>query len=146
MSVASDQAWESDHGRRKKHHYIPVFYLKGWAENGGQLCEFSRPYRMPEGQLDPPTKPIPLKPRRTYPDGTGFIKDLYRFPGLSPKMANFLEDEFFRLVDNDAAQIMQRLLRGDVTIEQQGKSAWARFLMSMFHRSPENIKRGSRVH
>lgn len=36
---------------------------------------------------------------------------------------------------------MQRLLRGDTDFDRKSKNAWARFLMSMFHRSPEGIDR-----
>jgi hypothetical protein len=128
-------------GERNKHHYIPVFYLKGWAGKDGRLCEFSRPYKMPPAQLELNIKSIPVKPRRVHPDGTGFIKHLYRFPDLNPRLANYLENEFFLRVDNEAAVVMQRLLRGELQFDQTSKSAWARFLMSMFHRSPENIMR-----
>jgi hypothetical protein len=128
-------------GERNKHHYIPVFYLKGWAGKDGRLCEFSRPYKTPPGQLELNIKSNPVKPRRVYPDGTGFIKRLYRFPGLNSREANYLENEFFLRVDSDAAVVMQRLLQGEVQFDQTSKSAWARFLMSMFHRNPENIRR-----
>jgi hypothetical protein len=129
-------------GERTKHHYVPVFYLQQWARRAdGKLCEFSRPYKTPVGQPDPPITSIPVKHRWVHPDGTGFIKHLYTFPGLTPKLRNWLEDEFFRRVDNDAAQVMQRLLRGDTRFAQRDKSAWSRFLMSMFHRSPEGIQR-----
>jgi hypothetical protein len=127
---------------RKKHHYIPVFYLKQWmGADDGRLCEFSRPYKTPEGVADPDIKSIPIKPRRTYPDGTGYIKHLYTFPGLRPELANYLEDQFFLRVDNEGALVMHRLLRGDAEFDSQRKSAWTRFLMSMFHRSPEGINR-----
>jgi hypothetical protein len=58
-----------------KHHYIPVFYLKQWAQTDGQICEFSRPYKE-------------VKPRRTYPDGTGYVRGLYTFRELSAEMRN----------------------------------------------------------
>jgi hypothetical protein len=128
-------------GERNKHHYIPVFYLKGWAGKDGRLCEFSRPYNTPPGQPKLNRNSIPIKSRWVHPNGTAFIKHLYRFPGLNPRLVNYLENEFFLRVDNDAAVVMQRLLRGEVQFDQTSKSAWARFLMSMFHRSPENIMR-----
>ncbi|HEY3908667.1 MAG TPA: DUF4238 domain-containing protein [Stellaceae bacterium] len=126
---------------RNKHHYIPVFYLKEWAGKDGRLCEFSRPYNTPSGQLKPNIKSIPVKPRRVYPDGTGFIKHLYRFPGLNPRLANYLESEFFLRVDNEAAVVMQSFLRGKVQFDQKSTSAWVRFLMSMFHRNRKSIMR-----
>ena len=48
---------------RKKHHYIPVFYLQQWVRReDGKLCEFSRPYKTPPGQPEPSIKSIPVKP------------------------------------------------------------------------------------
>ena len=70
-----------------KHHYLPVFYLKHWAADDGRLCEFSRPYKE-------------VKPKRRFPDETGFIRGLYLFPYLAPAISNFLEDKFFRRADD----------------------------------------------
>lgn len=128
-------------GERKKHHYIPVFYLKRWTGADGQLCEFSRPYKTPDAAQPPDIWSIPVKPIRRSPDATGYIKNLYTFPALSSDLANILENRFFLYVDNDAADVMQRLLAGDTNLDHRRKNAWARFLVSMFHRSPEGIHR-----
>jgi hypothetical protein len=73
----------------QKHHYLPVFYLKQWAGPDGRLCEFSRPHKV-------------VKPRRTYPDGTGYERGLYTFEGLSPSVADFLEQQFLLRADDGA--------------------------------------------
>ena len=53
---------------RKKHHYIPVFYLQQWVRReDGKLCEFSRPYKTPPGQPEPSIKSIPVKPSGCTP-------------------------------------------------------------------------------
>jgi hypothetical protein len=54
-------------GKGDKHHYIPVFYLKGWGGPGGCVCEYSRPFKV-------------VKPRRVHPDGTGYERGLYTVP------------------------------------------------------------------
>src|SRR5580704_19752927 len=75
ISAADVSTPAPDKGQRKKHHYIPVFYLKKWTAQDGRLWEFSRPYKTPEGQPKPDIKSIPVKARHTYPDATGFIKN-----------------------------------------------------------------------
>ncbi|MBV9828863.1 MAG: DUF4238 domain-containing protein [Alphaproteobacteria bacterium] len=138
----SEEQTSIPQGERTKHHYIPVFYLSNWTSpTDGNLCEFSRPYKTPPGKTERPVKAIPMKAKRVHPNGTGYIKNLYKFPDLNPRMRNFLEDRFFLRVDDDGARVMQRLLNGDTEFDANAKSAWARFLMSMFHRSPENIDR-----
>lgn len=128
-------------GERSKHHYVPVFYLQSWAGEDGKLCQFSRPRNTPPGEPEPDPKIFPVKALRRHPNAVGYIKDLYRFPDLNARLTNYLENEFFLRVDNDAAAVMHALLRGETRFDIHAKSAWARFLMSMFHRSPENIGR-----
>jgi hypothetical protein len=128
-------------GERSKHHYIPVFYLQSWAGDDGKLCQFSRPRNTPPGEPEPDPRTFPVKALRRHPNAVGYIKDLYRFPGSNKRLANYLENEFFLRVDNGAAEVMHDLLRGETRFDSDAKSAWARFLMSMFHRSPENIRR-----
>ena len=61
-----------------KHHFIPKFYLKRWAGSDRRLCEFTKPYN-------------PVVARMTYPDGTGYVRGLYKFDTGSPDNDNFLE-------------------------------------------------------
>jgi hypothetical protein len=53
-------------GKGNKHHYIPVFYTKGWSGQDGRVCQYSRPFQFRE-----------VKPRRVHPDGTGYIRTRY---------------------------------------------------------------------
>jgi hypothetical protein len=80
-----------------RHHYIPVFYLKQWATDKGRLCEFSKPYDR-------------VKPRKTHPDGTGYVDGLNTVEGLPPAEARFLEDVFFQIADDAAARALKILL------------------------------------
>jgi hypothetical protein len=112
-----------------KHHYIPVFYLKQWAGDNGQLCEFSRKYKQ-------------VKPRRTSPDGTGYVRGLYRLPNVAEDRADIIETAYMGTVDNDAARALQILTdknSGLRSLTEKMKVHWARFLHCMILRSPEYL-------
>jgi hypothetical protein len=109
-----------------KHHYIPKFYLNQWIGPDKVLCEFSRPYKT-------------VKPRRTDPDGTGYERGLYTFPSLPPVAKNAIEKKLLQMADDKAASVLQRILIGDMDLNEDARSAWSRFLMSMMHRNPERI-------
>jgi len=110
----------------QKHPYIPVFYLKQWAGPDGRLCEFRRPYKE-------------VKPRMTHPDGTGYVRGLYTFGDLPPGTADFLEQRFLLRADDRAYAALCLLLADNVDFDNDTKSAWSRFLMTLFHRNPERI-------
>lgn len=109
-----------------KHHYIPKFYLKQWIGDDKPLCEFSRPHNT-------------VKPRRTFPDGTGYERGLYTFPNLPPIASDAIEKKLARMADDEAASVLQRMLIGDMDFDEDARSAWSRFLMSMMHRNPERM-------
>lgn len=111
----------------KKHHYIPIFYLRAWTNQQGNLCEFSRPY-----------KSVVYKWR--HPSATGYQKNLYSVPGASPEDAEAIEKEHMGLVDSTAAQVHQKFLadgKDDLIAGQ--RVAWSRFLYAMMFRNPEHI-------
>jgi Protein of unknown function (DUF4238) len=110
-----------------KHHYIPKFYLKQWALTGGKLCEFRKPR---EKVVD----------RMRDPDGTGYVRGLYTFDTHSPN-EDFLERKFLLKADNDANLALEQLLALNVNLPIPLRIAWARFLMTLLHRNPENIRR-----
>jgi hypothetical protein len=122
-----------------KHHYLPVFYLKSWAGTDGRLCEFSRPYTLKPGQLLPAR--VPVKPRRTHPDGTGYVRGLNTFRALPPALADFLENRFLKRADDLASRALTHFLNDDVTLNMNTKSGWARFILTLLHRTPESIER-----
>ena len=116
-------------GKGDKHHYIPVFYSKGWAGPDGRLCEFSRPYDV-------------VKPKRVHPDGTGYVRGLYTVPRNEPIVAEFIEKEFFRITNSKASDVL-RMLRTGQPIEwnSDNRSAWSRFIISLMIRSPDYVAR-----
>ena len=113
----------------QKHHYIPCFYLKQWVAGNGCLCEFSKPYKT-------------VVPRRTSPDGTGYIRGLNTIKDLPPEEADYLENVFFKFADDAAARALRILLAPppwNMTVDE--KSGWSRFIMSLVHRHPELVEK-----
>jgi len=116
-----------------KHHYIPVFYLKQWAPpkavpGNGRLVEFSAPYNgIVKGQYK-------------YPDATGYVRGLYRIPGLPDDKAELIESRFFKLVDDWASYALAKLNRRHMDDwSAHMRSAWSRFLIALLIRSPKSV-------
>lgn len=84
----------------RKHHYVPVFYLKQWAGADRRLCEYKR-------------VPGKILTRRTFPDGTGYEKDLYRVDGLPEPLAQEVESKFMHMVDTNAKRALDKIISGD---------------------------------
>ena len=112
---------------RRKHHFVPVFYLKRWAGSDGRLVEFQRPYRE-------------VKAKRTYPDATGYEMDLYTMPGLPVGSEDYLESAFMSRVDQLASDAIKLLLEGRDNFTATIKSGLSRFIMSLLHRDPESLR------
>ena len=111
----------------QKHHYLPVFYLRQWSGGDGRLCEFSRPYGV-------------VKPRMTHPDGTGYVRGLYRIEGLPPDTMNVIETEFLKPTDGLAADALKALVAGAPLAKENMRYSWTRFILSLMLRYPEAIE------
>jgi Protein of unknown function (DUF4238) len=122
-----------------KHHYLPVFYLKSWTGADGRLCEFSRPYTLKPGQVMPAK--VPVKPRSTHPDGTGYVRGLNTFRTLPTALADFLENRFLKRADDFASQALVRFLEDDMNLDVEIRSGWSRFILTLLHRTPEAMER-----
>lgn len=90
-------------GPARKHHHVPVFYLRPWVDpETGQLWETWR------------TRAGDLKQRATGPKGTGYERDLYSFrsdlKAVDLPAPDALETSFFGPLDNAAAVSRDRLL------------------------------------
>jgi hypothetical protein len=113
----------------RRHHYIPVFYLKQWANTADKrLCE----HKLIPGRG--------VKPRRTSANGTGYQTDLYRVEGIPEVIAHDFERKFMRLVDTDASRALEKIISGH-TDDWSGnlRSGWTRFILSLFFRNPEAV-------
>jgi hypothetical protein len=114
----------------RKHHYVPVCYLKQWAfTEDRRLCE----YKLIPGGYG-------VKPRRTSPDGTGYQIDLYRIDGAPGEIVQDFEKRFMHLIDTDASRALERIIAGE-TDNWPGplRSGWTRFILSLLFRNPEAV-------
>jgi hypothetical protein len=111
----------------RKHHYIPVFYLKRWTGADRRLCE----YRRVSGRV---------AARRTFPNGTGYQKDLYRVENVPEVVAQAMESEFMHMIDTEANYALDKIISGDSTPwSPEMRSAWTRFILSLWFRNPEAV-------
>jgi hypothetical protein len=111
-----------------RHHYVPVFYLREWAGPDGRLQEFSRPTG---GEV---------KARPAGPNGTGYVRGLYRFDEADEETAEAFERLFFGQVDSKAKLALDiHLGRSTDNWNGDNRSAWSKFLMGMLYRNPERI-------
>jgi hypothetical protein len=81
----------------RKHHFKPVFFLNRWVGEDERLCEI----KLIRGKL---------VPRRRHPEGTGYIKDLYRTDGVPEEFSQELETNFMSPLDNDAANALEKIV------------------------------------
>lgn len=110
----------------RKHHFIPVFYLKQWANTDGELIEYRRRYN------------DKIVARLVGPRGTGFQRHLYSFSDCPPKIAQHLEKVFLQRTDNLASRAMAQLLDGNTAPwTTELRSAWSRFVFNFLIRHPD---------
>jgi Protein of unknown function (DUF4238) len=122
--------WGLSVSEPRKHHYVPVCYLKQWANTDDRrLCEHKL---IPGG--------YGVKPRRTSPDGSGYQLDLYRIEGVPDDIAQDFEKRFMHLVDTDGSRALERIIAGE-TDNWPGslRSGWTRFILSLLFRNPEVV-------
>lgn len=111
-----------------KHHYIPVFYLKGWTGDDGRLERYDRPI------------PSKIMVRRVSPSEAGWMRDLYTSPGDTAG-AQWLEMDIFQVLDSKAAPVLRKMTsEPPQNINGQERSAWTAFIRSLFHRTPANLR------
>lgn len=112
----------------RNHHYIPIFYLKKWADKDtGKIKKYSIPYDM-------------IKERSVFPSGTSFEKDLYSRSNLPKGLQDSLETSFLQKIDDDAAKVHEKLINNIIPKSDEDRSDWVRFIFSIVHRTPERIK------
>jgi len=112
-----------------KHHFIPAFYSQKWAGQDGRLCEYSRPYDV-------------VKPRRTHPDGTGYVRGLYTLPDAPPGREHVIETHLMKSVDDWASKAHARMLQDGNNIgrfDARLAVGWCQFLYSLIVRNPEHL-------
>lgn len=113
----------------KKHHFSPVFYLKGWCDSTTrQLIAYSRSH-----------KSVIAKP--VYPKATGYENFLYTMEGQPDDRKQIIEKDYMAsTVDDPAAKALKVLLDTGInglTAEQRGD--WTRFMIASLHRRPAAV-------
>jgi Protein of unknown function (DUF4238) len=115
-----------------KHHYNPQFYLRQWTGSDGRLSRYHRP-----------RKEVVVP--RLSPEYTGFEDYLYT-TGWSSRPP-IIEKAFFSEVDNEAAPILDGLIRrgpglivlGPHDLDSEQRSDWTRFMQSLQLRGPHSL-------
>jgi hypothetical protein len=113
----------------RKHHYIPQFFLKGWADENGKMWRYDRPFK-------------DIVQRHVNASQVGFVEDLYTIPGVAPEIAQKLETNWFSQVDHRGSEARVKLLETPQSgWNIESKSAWSRFMLSLINRTPENLEK-----
>jgi hypothetical protein len=119
--------------KKPKDHYSPVFYLRQWARDRGELCEFTK-----SGEQ--------IEARMVGSAGTGHVHGLNTVEGLPPAEARYLEDVFFQIADDGAARVLRRFLKPPPwNLTPKQRSAWSRFIMASMVRNPESLEKYEKV-
>jgi hypothetical protein len=112
------------------HHFLPKFFLKRWIDpQTNQVWEYRRPRE----------KVIVLKKAAS---ATGKQKNLYTVEGLAvPELQEQVELKLMHPLDTLGAEAIEEMLRtGDRPKDKKHRDGWARFVMSVMHRSPERMR------
>lgn len=112
-----------------KHHFSPVFYLRGWCDSATKkLIEYSRPHKE-------------VIARAVHPAATGYARHLYTMEGLPDDQKQTIEKDYMAAkVDNPAAKALRVLLGTDTSaLTEKMRAAWTRFILASLHRRPAAV-------
>lgn len=111
------------------HHFLPQFYLSRWIDPGiDELWEYSRPRDK-------------VVVRRRSPKGTGKQRHLYSIIGeVEPELREQVELRLMSPLDDRAARALTEMIETRARPQSKElRDGWARFVMSLLHRSPRRI-------
>lgn len=112
------------------HHYLPKFFLRRWIDpTTGEVWEYSRPRER-------------VVVRRRAVSATGKEKNLYSVQGLvEPELRQQVELKLMQPVDTVGAEALDEMLKtGERPSQTKLRDGWARFVMSVMHRSPDRMR------
>jgi hypothetical protein len=111
-----------------KHHFSPVFYLRGWCDPNNTVVEYSRPYKKVVARNVPPT-------------ATGYKAFLYTLEGQPDDKKQSIEKDYMApIVDDPAAHALRILLGGDKdALTEKMRAAWTRFVIASLLRRPQAV-------
>jgi Protein of unknown function (DUF4238) len=112
----------------KKHHFSPVFYLKGRGDANSKVVEYSRPHDK-------------VVWRRVSPEGTGFKPFLYTLEGAPEDRKQEIEKKYMaEIVDNRGALALKVLIaRNQAKLTEKLRNDWTRFLIASLYRRPQAV-------
>lgn len=110
-----------------RHHFIPEFLLKRWAEPTGELLRY---WRTERGVCS----------KRRSPKAVCFEWGLYKTEGFPPEYAHQMETLFMGPLDSGAALAHAHLVeRGEDGLSARQRSDWGRFIISLWFRTPLDL-------
>ncbi|MBB3290504.1 MULTISPECIES: DUF4238 domain-containing protein [unclassified Rhizobium] len=116
-----------------KHHYIPQFYLRPWlSDHDKRLQEFKRGHHNQ------------ISTKRIFTKQTGYAINLYTLPGVTEETKQNVERFFMSFVDDSAVKARDLLLAGEIPTNANLRHSWARFLVSLVFRNPEEVAKFKR--
>ncbi|CAN96462.1 Hypothetical protein sce6295 [Sorangium cellulosum So ce56] len=116
----------------RRHHYVPQFYLRQWADDDSKLWCYKR------------ERSGKLSETQVAPRATAFQEHLYSVrdtaPFLPERTPDVIEGQFFSPLDNAASQVFQKILSGrGLPLPETEKTTWALFLNSLLERDPRTL-------
>ena len=114
-----------------KHHFVPIFYLKQWADAADdKLATYYRPH-----------KDVVVK--RYAPSAVGYERQLYTLEGYAADTRNAIERDYMGpVVDDHGARALKVLLeRDDSKLTPELRNSWTRFLISLMVRTPHMVEK-----
>ncbi|MES2096783.1 MAG: DUF4238 domain-containing protein [Pseudomonadota bacterium] len=112
-----------------KHHYIPRFLLARWAIDEGRLWRVTRPVAER------------IATKHVAPAEIGYERNLYAARGVAANDAQMIEQRFMSPLDAQAAEAHRILLDGGANrMSRLERSAWSRFVMAQWFRTPAGVR------
>ncbi|MFT4026834.1 MAG: DUF4238 domain-containing protein [Novosphingobium sp.] len=112
-----------------KHHFIAQFLLGAWGDESGKLWRFTNPWA------------DKVAAKYVAPAEVGYEEYLYTIPGEPPERAQRIEQHLMSRLDDLAATAHQMLLADRIDeLGPRYRSAWSRFMMSLWFRTPDGIR------
>jgi len=112
----------------RKHHFSPVFYLRGWCGSNNTVVEYSRPH-------------LKVVARNVPPTATGYKAFLYTLEGQPDDKKQSIEKDYMApIVDDPAAHALRILIGGDKdALTEKMRAAWTRFIIASLLRRPQAV-------
>jgi len=119
-------------GSHKQHHYVPEFYLRAWATPDGSQADRLTYFKW---------IPQRLHSDRISPKGAASQPFLYSLEHAAPEERQSLERDFFAArVDDPAAPIIAKMIRGGERLSEAEGSVFAKYVIAQRFRVPAYVE------